>query len=170
MRYPIVLFLAVIGAPATAQEPPAPACPATPVQLPPEFAGWASAAPVSAAASAADLGKARARLGSRADVTLLPAAQVQFVAPERPTAAGTFSGLISFSVPVARTYRIALGAPAWIDVVRDGKPVASGAHGHGVACTAVRKTVDFALTPGNYVLQVSGNHAATVSVMILPLP
>jgi hypothetical protein len=172
MKYWMVLALAMAGTPAVAQEmpaAPAPACPATPAPLPPELAGWASATPVSAAATAAGLAKAKAPIGSRADVALLPAAQVQFVAPEKAPAADSYSGMVGFSVPVARTYRVALGAGAWIDVVRDGKPISSGAHGHGVPCTAVRKTVDFALTPGDYVLQISGNRTAMISVMILPL-
>ncbi|GAA0298792.1 hypothetical protein GCM10009087_05810 [Sphingomonas oligophenolica] len=164
----LALTLLFIAPSALAQEA-APACPATPAPLPPGLAGWASVTPVSAAASAAGLAKATAPVGSRADVALLPAAQVQFVAPEKAPAADSYSGLVSFSVPAARTYRVALGAGAWIDVVRDGTPIASAAHGHGVACTAVRKTVDFALTPGDYVLQISGNRAAAISVLILPL-
>ena len=173
MKYWMVLTLAAIGTPAFAQEipaaPAAPACPATPASLPPELAGWATATPVTAAATAAGLAKAKIPVSSRADVALQPAAQVQFVAPEKAPAANSYSGLVGFSVPAARTYRVALGAGAWIDVVRDGKPIESSAHSHGVACTAVRKMVDFALTRGDYVLQISGNRAAMISVMILPL-
>ena len=153
MKYWIVLALAATATPALAQEmpaaAPAPVCPATPAPLPTELAGWSSATSVGAAATAAGLAKAKAPIGSRADVALLPAAQVQFVAPEKAPAADSYSGLVGFSVLAARTYRVALGAAAWIDVVRDGKPIVSSAHSHGVACTAVRKMVDFALTPGD---------------------
>jgi hypothetical protein len=169
MKYWCVLALAVVAAPAIAQETvPAP-CPAAPARLPAELAGWTNATPVTAAATAADIGKALIPVGSRADIALLPAAQVQFLAPEKTPAAATNGGMVHFTVPSARTYRVALGAGAWIDVVRDGKALASAAHGHGVPCTPVRKTVDFALTPGDYVLQISGNHDATLSVLILPL-
>jgi len=169
MKYWCVLALAVIAAPAFAQEAAPAPCPATPAPLPAALTGWASASPVTAAATATDIGKAQIPVGSRADVTLSPATQVQFLAPEKAPLAGTSSGMVRFTVPAARTYRVALGAGAWIDVVRDGKAVGSGAHGHGVPCTPIRKTVDFALMPGDYVLQISGNHDATLSVLILPL-
>jgi len=169
MKYWLVLALAAIGAPAFAQEAAPAPCPATPTPLPAELAGWTSATPVTAAAMAADIGKSLIPVSSRADIALVPAAQVQFLAPEKAPKADTNSGMVHFTVPAARTYRVALGAGAWIDVVRDGKVIASGAHGHGVPCTGVRKTVDFSLTAGDYVLQISGNHEATLSVMILPL-
>jgi hypothetical protein len=169
MKSLLVLALAAIGAPAFAQEAAPAPCPASPAPLPAELGGWASATPVTAAATATDIGKAQIPVGSRADIALVPAAQVQFLAPEKAPTAGTSSGMVRFTVPTARTYRVALGAGAWIDVVRDGKAIASGAHGHGVPCTPVRKTVDFALTPGDYVLQVSGSRDATLSVLILPL-
>jgi hypothetical protein len=169
MKSLLVLALASIAPPAFAQEAAPAPCPATPAALPAELAGWASATPVTAAASAADIGKAQIPVSSQADISLLPAAQVQFVTPEKAPLPGTSSGMVHFTVLSARTYRIALGAGAWIDVVHDGKAIASGAHGHGVPCTPVRKTVDFALTPGDYVLQIAGNHDAVISVMILPL-
>ena len=169
MKYWCVLALVTIAGPAFAQEDAPAPCPTTPAPLPAELAGWASATPVTAAATAADIGKALIPVSSRADIALLQAAQVQFLAPEKAPKADTSSGMVHFAVPVARTYRVALGAGAWIDVVRDGKAIASGAHGHGVPCTPVRKTVDFALTPGDYVLLISGNRDATFSVLILPL-
>ena len=38
-----------------------------------------------------------------------------------------------------------LSAGAWIDVVKDGAQVASSAHGHGPACSTLRKQVAFEL-------------------------
>ena len=169
MKYWYVLALSAFATPAFAQEATPAPCPATPAPLPAELAGWSGATPVTAVATAADIGKAQVPVGSRADIALLPAAQVQFLGPEKAPKADTSSGMVHFAVPVARTYRVALGAGAWIDVVRDGKAIASGAHGHGVPCTPVRKTVDFALTPGDYVLQISGNRDVTIRVLILPL-
>ena len=170
MKSLLVLALAAISAPAFAQEAAPAPCPATPAALPAELTGWASTTPVTAAAGAADIGKAQIPVGSRAEIALLPAAQVQFVTPEKAPTPGTSSGMVRFTVPSARTYRVALGAGAWIDVVRDGKPIMSGAHAHGVPCTAIHKTVDFSLVPGDYVLQIAGNHDTAISLMILPLP
>lgn len=70
----------------------------------------------------------------------------------------------------AGTYRVALGAPAWIDLLADGEPLASTGHGHGPACTGVAKTVDFRLQPGRYVLQLSGASQAETTVMAARLP
>jgi hypothetical protein len=166
----LALAMTVIATPVIAQETPAPApaCPATPVPLPPAFAGWASAVAVTAAASPA--AATPIQIGKRADISLLPADQVQFAAPEKAPAPGTSSGLVAFTVSEAGTYQVALGAGAWIDVVRDGKPTPAGAHGHGPACTAVRKIVDFALTPGSYLLQIAGSKEATISVLVFPHP
>ena len=79
-------------------------------------------------------------------------------------------GLVGFSVTEAGTYRVALGSGAWIDVVRGGKAAASTAHGHGPACSGVRKTVDFPLTPGRYILQIAGNGTPSIAVMVTRLP
>lgn len=166
----LALVLALVFAPACsfAQET-APACPTAPAPLPPEYAGWTAAMPVTAATIPADLAKAQIAVSSRADVALLSTTQIQFVSPEKAPAPGSHGGMVGFTVPLAHIYRVALGAGAWIDVVRDGKPVMSGAHGHGPACTAIRKTVDFALTPGDYVLQITGSKDPAIAVMILPL-
>jgi len=169
MKYWCVLALAMIAAPAFAQEATPAPCPATPAPLPAQFAGWTNTAPVAATATGTDIAKAQITVGNRADVALLPAEQVQFLAPEKAAVAGTHSGMVHFVLPDARTYRVALGAGAWIDVVRDGKAIDSDAHGHGIPCTPVRKTVDFALTPGDYVLQIAGNRDASLSVLIVPL-
>ena len=65
--------------------------------------------------------------------------------------------------PSSRSDRI---GNAWVDVVRAGRALASSAHGHGPACTGIRKIVDFRLQPGRYVLQVSGGTSASVPVLI----
>ena len=70
----------------------------------------------------------------------------------------------------AGTYRVALSSGAWIDLVRDGEPVASTAHGHGPNCTGVRKMVDFPLTPGRYTLQLGANGEAEMRVLVARLP
>ena len=64
------------------------------------------------------------------------------------------------------TYRVALGAGAWVDMLRDGKAIASTAHGHGPACSGIRKIVDFPLTPGSYVLQLAGSPDANIPVLV----
>jgi hypothetical protein len=108
-------------------------------------------------------------IGAPAALTLSPAAGYSFAAtPDRPPAAGTFAIDAAFPVAVAGTYRVALGGGAWIDMIRDGKVIASVAHTEGPACSGIRKIVDFPLTPGNYTVQLTGAKSATLTVLVAP--
>lgn len=108
-------------------------------------------------------------LGKGIAVHLLPSDGVKFaLPPERAPAAGTFSGVYTFRVATAGTYRIALESGAWIDVIRDGKPLRSVAHMMGANCTGIRKIVDFDFAPGAYTLQLSGAPKEHMQVLIAP--
>lgn len=61
----------------------------------------------------------------------------------------------AFTITRAGRYRIGLDQPGWIDIIREGKPLTSVAHGHGPNCTTIRKIVDFDFTPGNYILKLT---------------
>ena len=142
------------------------ACP-TPAPLPPELAGWSPQTHVSAAPARDQT----LTIGQGAIAGLKPSAQATLAAPAGHAApANTMSGVFAFTVPAAGRYRVALGAGAWVDVVRDGKAIASVAHGHGPACSPVRKMVDFDLQPGAYNLQVVGNATPVITLMIARLP
>lgn len=144
-------------------------CPATPAPLPTEVAGWATMAPLTA--SATPVAAPRLALGSGAALTLLPSAGVTYAAAmKHPGAPGTFGGNVAFTVVAPGRYRVALGSGAWIDVARGDVAQTSIAHGKGPACTSLKKMVDFDLAPGAYVLQIAGNDAATLKVMVAKLP
>lgn len=144
------------------------ACPATPAPLPAELAGWTRMTPI--AAGIAPAAAPSLSIGTGFHASLGPGAAVGYVvAPTKPGEAGTSGGLFAVTVAAAGRYRVALGAGAWIDVLRDGKPIASAAHDHGPACSPVRKMVDFDLQPGRYVLQIVGSKAATLDLMIARL-
>ena len=49
---------------------------------------------------------------------------------------------------------VALDGGAWIDLVHEGAVVKSATHGHGPACSGIRKMVEFDVTPGRYLLQI----------------
>lgn len=143
------------------------ACPATPAPLPPELAGWSTRTAVAATPA----GDAVLTIGHGATATLLPAAAVTLAAPvTKPIDPATTSGVFAFTVATAGRYRVALGAGAWVDVVRDGAALPSVAHGHGPACSPVRKMVDYDLTPGRYRLQVVGSATPTLDLLIARLP
>ena len=150
----------------TAQDTPPPACLA---QAAPtgEFAAWMLPGRLSAAGSVAQLGFGL-ELGKAANVRLMQVKHVSYaLRPEKPGIAISYGGLVPFDVVRAGTYRIALAAPAWIDVVRGGRVVTATAHSHGPDCTGIRKLVDFQLTPGRHTLQLSGSNSAEVRVMIV---
>ena len=88
------------------------------------------------------------------------------VEPEKPGGSVSYSGLFSFTIPEAGNYAVALGAAAWIDVLEDGKALEPASFGHGPECTTMRKKVVFALKPGLHVLQVAGNGAETLKLMV----
>jgi hypothetical protein len=159
---------ALIAALLAGQTAPAdPACPqgVSATALPAEMKGWSAMQGVRAGRGLAS--PATLAIGRSARAALVPAAAVKFpVAPEKPAEAGSSAGLFAFDVAAAGTYRVALGAAAWIDVVQGNRALESAAHGHGPDCSGVRKQVDFKLTPGRYLLQLSGAKTATVAVMV----
>ena len=145
----------------------APVCPATPAPLPTELAGWSPQTAVAATAK----GDGVLAIGHGATAALLPSGTVTLAAPDsRPPAPNTSGGVFTFTAPAAGRYRVSLGAAAWVDVVRDGKALPSIAHGHGPACSPVRKMVDYDLQPGAYRLQVVDSASPVITLMVAKLP
>ncbi len=162
----VALSLTAPAAAAAQIKPPEPTC-AAPPALPPEFAGWPTPTPLTAATTASGATGASLAIGQAARLRLSPTPAVRFaLRPERPPAPDTRGGLVAFAVVRPGTYRVALGAAMWIDVVQGGKAIASAAHLHGPPCSGIRKTVDFRLAPGRHLLQISGGKEASVTAMI----
>jgi hypothetical protein len=147
---------------AQAQDPAMDAtCSNVRVAMPAEFAGWSEQTPVAAGTEAG--GGATIRLGQAVRVALHPAQHLKLdPAPKR---AGPHGGTLTLVIAQAGTYRLALGAPVWIDLIQNNKALASSAHAHGPKCSGIRKTVTFNLSPGNYVVQLSGSDADSVSLL-----
>ncbi|ODU20595.1 MAG: hypothetical protein ABS87_09610 [Sphingomonas sp. SCN 67-18] len=146
-------------------------CATATVILPPELADWNQREPLHAAGAVSGVETAPLSVGVAVDARLRPAADVRYVAPpQRADRAGGHGGLFSFEVAQPGTYRIAMGGSGWIDVLNGGRPASTSAHGHGPACSAIRKIVDFPLNRGRYVVQVTGNPEASVALLIARLP
>jgi len=66
-------------------------------------------------------------------------------------------------------YGIALGDAGWIDVVPEGGSAALEpvAHGHGPACSSIRKIVRFRLEAGPYRVEVSRMTAPQTRAMLV---
>lgn len=134
-----------------------------------ELEPWVRPVPLAAARTVDAAGAATLAPGQAARVALLPGAEVTLAAePGRASSPQSYAGLLRFTTARAGTYRFALSAPAWIEVVgADGKRAESTAHGHGPACSGIRKIVDFALAPGGHLVQLSGAPAGEITVMAI---
>jgi hypothetical protein len=169
----VVAGALLLAGPVQAQmdDKPAQTCPADPVAPPAELAGWAGRVAVTAAGKADMLGAAVLAPGKGADVALLSTPDVTFpVRPGHPGGSVGYGGLLGFTIVQAGTYRVAIGSGSWLEVVRAGQLLTSTAHSPGPACTGVRKMVDFALTPGDYLLEISGNGTPKLPVLVTLLP
>ena len=158
----------ILAAPlaASAQET-APACGPTQGPLPVEFGGWPTKVELASADRATGLAAATLRIGQAVRARLHPTPTVAYlVQPEKPGGSVSRGGMFALTIDRAGTYAIALGSGAWIDVLKDGAPVESAAHGRGPACSTIRKVVDFSLTPGRYVIQVSANAETELELLV----
>lgn len=166
----LTALIAAVWLPSAHAQEAAPVCAATaaPVGV---LAPWATPVDMQAEGSADGLTRATLAIGQAARLHLRPTPEVRYkLQPEKPGGSVSHGGLIGVEVVQAGTYRIALGSPAWIDLVGDAGAVESIAHGHGPACTGIRKMVDFALRPGRYVVQISANGEPQTSLLIVRLP
>lgn len=163
MRAVLPIVLALLPISALAQASADPSCATARPALPPELASWSRQTPVSAGLKPGD--GATVEIGKAALVSLHPAKHLEFTPPAK-VAADANGGTLALAVLKPGTYRVALGGAAWIDLIHEGKPVASKAHGHAARCAGIAKIVDFALAPGNYTVQLSGSAADTVALLV----
>lgn len=165
--------LLVVATPATAVAPPESAeslaqppkdeCEAP---MPPTgvLAPWLDPTPMSSVKEEPRLNDAQLRVGQSAFVTLYPANEVRVPVPGKP---GGFGGLASVTITEAGKYSVALGSPGWIDIVSEGKAIASNGHAHGPECSTIRKIIDFDLKPGRHTVMISANPSRYAQVIIV---
>jgi len=169
---PLALWTLLLPASALAQRP-ATAPPETCTAKAPPPAGmeaWSSPQPAPAALAEADLGKAALKPGQAAAVRFAPVAQVKYrVPPEKADGPATFGGLFRLTIAEAGTYRVAASAAPWMDLFAAGSstPTRTVHFGRGPACSGVGKMVEFALQPGDYLLQISANLTPDAEVMVV---
>ena len=155
---PLLLALMAQAAPMPAATP-APVCTAT-VAPPAGLEAWTTVSAIT---------KGPIAIGKGTGVRLQPIEEIMLLAtPGSAPKPGSFAGAYQFNVPAAGTYRIALSSGAWIDILRDEKPIESVSHTQGPACSGIRKIVDFDLAPGRYTIQLSGAKEAPMRVLIAP--
>ena len=153
MKALVFLPLAAVVFVAAQAHADAPVCPA-PAVLPSQWTSFAQPTAVLAGATVATA--AQLSVGQAYTAQMVPTAQMTYAVPlYKPAPDGSFGGLFTLTVTAAGVYEFGLDGKAWIDVT-DGKQVSkSVAHGEGVACSPLHKTVDFQLAPGTYTVQLS---------------
>jgi hypothetical protein len=153
----ILTSLLIAAAPISAAE-----C-ATPAPLAEPWTSWTQSGRAKAGAQAH--GAPALILGKPVVATLKPAAHIQFAVPPGKGAKEGHGGLFTLPLRQAARVGIALDGPAWVDVVTGTTAVVSVEHGHGPACSGIRKIVWFDLPAGRHLVQIAGSKAATVRVM-----
>lgn len=137
---------------------PAPQCVSQP-PLPPNLAGWAEPGD---------------RLESGRGVTMRAGREAGLIAlmPASTRAGGVAA--VSFVAPTRGVYGIAVDQAAWVDVYRDREAgstlLTSMSHGHGPACSGIRKIVRFRLDGGVHILHLTGMTGPTAKVMLIADP
>ncbi|WP_298091581.1 homogentisate 1,2-dioxygenase [uncultured Sphingomonas sp.] len=166
----MLAMLAHAAALAAAQAAAPAPCPTSPAPLPAMLSGWRQSAPVAAAQNTRGVSRAMLPIGTSVRAALHPFAELAFTVPPPPKASSPAAqgGLFAFSITRPGRYRVALDAPAWVDVVAAGRAATAVAHGHGPACSGIRKMVDFDLRAGRYLLQVAGHEGSSLTLMVTP--
>ena len=90
----------------------------------------------------------------------------------QPLALKTANGSASRPLRItdAGRYGIAADGKVWIDLIANGAPLASVGHGHGPACSGIRKIVWFTLAAGTYELALSKAATASVRLLVVRAP
>jgi hypothetical protein len=110
-------------------------------------------------------------LATAATVVLVPYAAAKLpVAPSRaPKTADSYAGFINApAVPKPGTYRVALSAPAWIDVIQNGHTLQSTGFSGVRDCPGIAKSVKFELTAAPFVVELSGTTAHNLTFVVTP--
>ncbi len=107
------------------------------------------------------------------ELKLMPQDQITFAVPagKKMLTDGAYAGIAVFEVSMPGAYRVSVDVPFWIDVVADGKLVATKDFQGQQSCAAPHKIVEYELTAAQpLLLQVSGSTKAAVRLTITPSP
>jgi hypothetical protein len=139
--------------------------------LPAEMIGWTHRLALPGAVKVAGLTGSTLALGKGVDAILPMTGKIAYLArPRKPDSPKNHGGLFQFAIDREGAYAIALGGTARIDLLRDRAAVAPVSRVDGPSCSTIRKVIDFRLTPGTYVLQVSAYADAKLPLMVTRRP
>jgi hypothetical protein len=100
--------------------------------------------------------------GGTVQIGLVPQEQVRFAAGKAPRKG--YAGLAAIDVPKAGTLELAVDNKTYVDLVRDGKPLALAGEPKMKGCPGVQKILDFKVAPGRYLVQLSGSPDKSVKI------
>ncbi len=102
-------------------------------------------------------------------LALAPQSEVTFVLPpERaPRKETPHAAVLSFPGGAAGTYRVALSASAWIDLVQDDASLPSAGFVDFTDCPGLRKMVAFEIGDGPFTLQISDAEEDSIAVAVI---
>jgi hypothetical protein len=166
------ILLAVLGASATVAARADDACRDFKWDVSNERALFAG--PATSATGGTDLQSAPTLVTNRLyQLQLKPQDQVTFAATpgKAGPAAAVYAGIATLKISQPGSYRFALDAPFWIDVVANGSLLPAQDFQGQHDCAAPHKIVEFDLvgTPP-FVLQLSGAAAQSIRLTITPTP
>lgn len=131
-----------------------------------------STAPTAISASSDVAGAPVIEAGRLYALDLRPQSSVNYAVPpsKKMLADGAWGGILSLNVPVAGQYRIAIDSGYWLDVIHDGKPLATVDFNGSPTCEGPRKIVVFDL-PANtpLLLQTSAATGAKARLTVTPV-
>jgi len=105
--------------------------------------------------------------GQTATVRLSPQRDLVYpVAPPFTQPPANHGAILGIDIDEPGRYHVALGADGWVDLFRDGQVVKEVGDGVVVPGSGAAKVVDYDLTPGHYVVTLSGMAAGEVDVTI----
>jgi molybdate transport system substrate-binding protein len=136
-----------------------------------EIALFQGSADAATAATGPDARAPELAAGRLYALQLAPQPQVRFAQPPGRQKAEqvSFGGLARFTVPATGRYRVTVGAPMWIDLVRPGAALRSTAFAERRDCPIYHKSVEFELqAKESLTLQLSGAMNAAARVTITP--
>lgn len=120
-------------------------------------AGWSK--PERHLASRTPLMKFALKPGTAVGIGLVPRGQVTLSSGQVRKGYG---GLAALDVTRAGTLRVILSNKTYVDLVRGGKVMTLAAKSHAQDCPGARKTLEFVVEPGRYLIELSGSPEPSV--------
>ncbi|CAK7193221.1 hypothetical protein COMNV_01435 [Commensalibacter sp. Nvir] len=131
---------------------------------------WQSPVPQAAVQQDQLLNQATIVVNKAYSITLKPKDSVHFIVkPARLAGNASYAGMLQFNIAQKGIYRFVMDSKPWVEIVGNHKKTAMAHHQCGKQCNGIMKAIDFALDPGQYILEISGNGEPTVKLMIKPV-